>query len=54
MHDLKSYFLPDMWNDWHWFVCDADYNCIAHSMSGHFHLWVAQEEAEAVICGLLA
>ncbi|WP_156799881.1 hypothetical protein [Novosphingobium resinovorum] len=54
MRDLKIFFLPDMWNDWHWFVYDADYHCIAQSNFGHFHLKAAQDEAEAVMRKLAA
>ncbi len=54
MRPFKAYFIPDLWNDWHWFVYDALKHRIAESARGHFHLIDAQGEAEAVIRGLLA
>ena len=49
MRPYKAYFLPDMWNNWHWFIYDARDTLIASSDRGHFHLIDAQEEAEAVM-----
>lgn len=54
MRPFKAYYIPDLWNDWHWFVRDADNRPVAESQRGHFHLTQAQVEAEAVIRGLLA
>jgi hypothetical protein len=54
MRPSKAYFIPDMWNDWHWFVYDALKRRVAQSARGHFHLCDARNEAEAVIRGLLA
>lgn len=41
--------LPDMWNDWHWFIYDAFNRLVARSERGHFHLVDAQKEAEDVL-----
>jgi hypothetical protein len=49
MRPYKVYFLPDMWNDWHWSIYDARDNLVATSDRGHFHLIDAQREAEAVM-----
>ena len=49
MRPLKVFYLPDMWNDWHWFVYDDQDNLVAHSNRGHFHLIDAQREAEVVM-----
>lgn len=54
MRPFKAIFLPDMWNDWHWFIYDAREILLATSNKGHFHLLAAREEAEAMILGLLA
>ena len=53
MRLYQAFFLPDMWNDWHWFVFDAAHRCVATSSRGYFHLSTAQDEAEAVIRGYL-
>lgn len=54
MRPFRAFFLPDMWNDWHWLIFDAKNCCVAKSSRGYFHLSTAQDEAEAVIYGLLA
>jgi hypothetical protein len=54
MRPFKALFLPDMWNDWNWFIYDARNQLIATSNRPHFHLLAAREEAEAMITGLLA
>lgn len=54
MRDLKIRILPDLWNNWHWFVFDADFVCVAQSACSHFHFEAAQNEAKAVMHGFLA
>lgn len=49
MRPYKVFYLPDMWNDWHWFIYDAYDDLVAQSDRGHFHLIDAQREAEAVM-----
>ena len=49
MRPYKVFFLPDLWNDWHWFIYDTRDNLMAESNLGHFHLIDAQNEAEAVM-----
>ena len=49
MRPYKIFYLPDMKNDWHWFVYDTLDNLIASSSRGYFHLVDAQREAEAVM-----
>lgn len=49
MRRYQVYFLPDMWNDWHWFIYDQFHELVAQSDCGHFHLIDAQKEAEAVM-----
>ncbi len=49
MRHLYVFYLPDMWNDWHWFIYDAGHRLVDRSKNGHFHLIDAQREAEAVL-----
>lgn len=49
MRPYKVFYLPDMWNDWHWFIYDARDILVAQSRQGHFHLIDAQREAEVVM-----
>jgi hypothetical protein len=49
MRPYRVFFLPDMWNDWHWFIYDLCNRLVASSDAGHFHLLDAQTEAEAVM-----
>lgn len=49
MRPYSILYLPDMWNDWHWFIHDACDILVAQSEQGHFHLIDAQKEAEAVL-----
>lgn len=54
MRPFKAIFLPDLRNDWHWHIYDANDHIVASSSRGHFHLLAASEEAEAMISGFLA
>ena len=47
MRPYNVYYLPDMWNDWHWFIYDARGNLVAKSNRAAFHLIDAQKDAEA-------
>lgn len=49
MRPYQVLYLPDMWNDWHWFIYDACDRLVERSSRGHFHLIDAQTEAEAVL-----
>jgi len=49
MRPYRVFYLPDMWNDWHWFIYDLSNRLVASSLAGHFHLIDAQTEAEAVM-----
>jgi len=49
MRHCNVYFLPDMWNDWHWFIYDQWGSLVASSERGHFHLIDAQKEADSVM-----
>ena len=49
MRPYSVFYLPDMWNDWHWFIYDAFERLVLRSSQGHFHLVDAQKEAEAVL-----
>lgn len=49
MRPFKVFFLPDMWNNWHWHIYDAHDLLVESSSRGHFHLIDAQREAEAVM-----
>lgn len=49
MRHLKVYFLPDMWNNWNWFIYDDRDIPVALSSESHFHLIDAQREAEAAM-----
>lgn len=49
MRHLKAFYLPDMWNNWNWFIYDDRNLPVAESSQSHFHLVDAQREAEAVM-----
>jgi hypothetical protein len=49
MRPYHVYFLPDMWNNWHWMIYDGANCLVEQSKKGHFHLIDAQKEAEAVM-----
>ena len=49
MRPFNVYFLPDLWNNWHWSVYDANSRLVAESDRSHFHLIDAQKEAEAAM-----
>jgi hypothetical protein len=53
MRPLKVYFLPDMWNNWNWFIYDYRDIPVALSNQSHFHLIDAQREAEWPAAGLV-
>ena len=38
MRPYNVYYLPDMWNDWHWLIYDARGNLVAKSDRAAFHL----------------
>jgi len=54
MRPYSVFYLPDMWNDWHWFIYDRHNRLVATSNRPHFHLITAREEAEAMMTALAA
>lgn len=49
MRPYNAFYMPDMWNDWHWYICDANNKIVAKSDQPFFHLIDAQREAEKVM-----
>jgi hypothetical protein len=47
MRPYNVYYLPDLWNDWHWFIYDARDEFVAQSDHAFFHMIDAQKDAEA-------
>ncbi len=54
MRPTQIIILPDINNDWHWFLYDLDYNLIAESNRGYFHLIDARMAAESYVVRLAA
>ena len=49
MRPYHAFFMPDMWNDWHWFIVDARNKIVTQSDRSFFHLIDAQREAERIM-----
>lgn len=49
MRPYHVFYLPDLWNNWHWYIYDARDTLIAQSDRGHFHMLDAQREAERIM-----
>lgn len=49
MRPYRAFYMPDMWNNWHWYICDANSRIVTQSNQPHFHLVDAQKEAELVM-----
>lgn len=54
MRPYNVYFLPDLQNDWHWFIYDARGNLVAQSDRPAFHMIDAQRDAEAFMAYAIA
>lgn len=49
MRPYHAFFMPDMWNNWHWYIVDARSKIIAQSTQAYFHIIDAQREAERIM-----
>ncbi len=47
MRPYNVFYLPDLRNDWHWFIYDSRGILVAKSNQPSFHLIDAQKDAEA-------
>lgn len=54
MRPTQIIILPDINNDWHWFIYDWAFNLIAQSDQGYFHLIDARKAAESYLLRLAA
>lgn len=54
MRPYYAFYMLDLWNNWHWFIYDANDQLVAQSDRSFFHNIDAQREAEKVMCYSMA